>query len=592
MEPQLYVNEEINLQPSEKLANREQAKNFFVMSLLALLVGTIGGCGAWVFRLLIGLLHNIMFLGRFDLVYDANVHTPTNPWGIGVVFVPVIGAMAVAWLVRTFAPEAKGHGVPEVMDAIHYNGGVIRPIVALIKSLASAISIGTGGSVGREGPIVQIGAAFGSTLGQIVRLPARQKITLIAAGSGAGIAATFNAPLGGIVFAIELLLISVNVRNILPVALATVTGSYIGRLLLGTYPAFNFPPLQVPVFHLGAPLAMLLFVPFGILMGIVSMIFIRGIYLTEDLFDSLPGNYYIRHGLGMLMVGSMLFLMWRATGHYYIEGVGYATIMDIITGILNHPWLLVTLSVLKLIATCLTIGSGGSGGIFSPALFIGATLGASCALALNHLFPSLPVDVISFTLSGMAAMVAASTGAVITSAVMLNEMTGDSNVVLPLIMTSVIAYGVRKVLSPESIYTLKLVRRGHIVPEGLQAAFDDARVVRDVMETDFRVIESGTPITPFSGVTVLTEHNKVVGAVHPYGNILPEETQSLLKEERAFISVTPDMSFMEVLREMQLTGAGCALVFSSPGNTDIGALVGTMTFREISTYHAKIADLY
>ena len=175
--------------------------------------------------------------------YDANLFTPPSPWGAGVILVPVIGAMAVTFLVTKFAPEARGHGVPEVMDAIYYKGGVIRPVVAVVKSLASAIAIGSGSAVGREGPIIQIGSALGSTLGQIVRMPAGQRITLVAAGAGAGIAATFNTPIGGVMFAIELMMPEVSVRTFLPVAIATGTATFIGRLFFGPQPAFAVPPL-------------------------------------------------------------------------------------------------------------------------------------------------------------------------------------------------------------------------------------------------------------------------------------------------------------------------------------------------------------
>ena len=170
-------------------------------SILAVIVGIVAGLGAVIFRGLIAGFHNSLLLGRFSLEYDANVHTPSSPWGPLVVLVPVIGAVGVAFLVKTFAPEAKGHGVPEVMDAIYYGGAKIRPVVALVKSLASALSIGSGGSVGGEGPIIQIGASFGSTVGQILRLPPWQRITLIAGGAGGGIAATFNTPVGGVLFA-------------------------------------------------------------------------------------------------------------------------------------------------------------------------------------------------------------------------------------------------------------------------------------------------------------------------------------------------------------------------------------------------------
>ncbi|MBT5659776.1 MAG: chloride channel protein, partial [Rhodospirillaceae bacterium] len=250
----------------------------------AVLVGGVSGFGAWLFRLLIGLIHNFLFLGEFSLFYDANIHTPASPWGAGVILVPVVGALGVVWLVKNFAPEAKGHGVPEVMDAIYFKQGRIRPVVAVVKSLASALSIGSGGSVGREGPIIQIGAAFGSTLGQLVVMPTHQRNLLIAAGAGAGIAATFNVPLGGLVFAIELLMVSISAKTILPVAIATVTGTYFSRMLLGMSPSFDIPALQLPPVHEISPLVLILFIPFGALIGLIAVVFTRGIYWAEDKF--------------------------------------------------------------------------------------------------------------------------------------------------------------------------------------------------------------------------------------------------------------------------------------------------------------------
>ena len=284
------------------------------MMLMAMATGVIAGLGAWGFRMLIGLVHNVLFLREFSFAYDANVHTPPSPWGMGVALVPVIGAVVVAFLVKNFAPEAKGHGVPEVMDAIYYNEGRIRPRVAVVKSVASAISIGSGGSVGREGPIVQIGSAFGATLGQIIPMPASDRVTLIAAGAGAGIAATFNAPLGGVVFAIELLLISIDARNVLLVTIATAIATGISRLLMGAHPAFFIPALAVPDFIQTQPWTLVAFPLFGVLMGLLSVAFIRGIYGMEDLFDAMPGNYYTRHMLGMLCVGVIMVLLFHSYG--------------------------------------------------------------------------------------------------------------------------------------------------------------------------------------------------------------------------------------------------------------------------------------
>ena len=222
------------------------------LSLLAIVVGIVTGFGAVAFRALIGLIHNIAFLGSFAIDYDASVFTPPSPWGALIILVPVVGGLIVTFLITNFAPEARGHGVPEVMDAIYYREGVIRPVVALIKSLASALSIGTGAAVGREGPIIQIGAALGSTLGQVIRMAPWQRITLVAAGAGAGIAATFNTPIGGVMFAIELMMPELSARTFLPVALATGTATFIGRIFFGIHPAFAIPERAVGVAGAGA----------------------------------------------------------------------------------------------------------------------------------------------------------------------------------------------------------------------------------------------------------------------------------------------------------------------------------------------------
>src|SRR6516225_2650387 len=220
-----------------------------ILSVLALLVGIVTGLGAVRFRDLIGFVHNLLFLGQFAFRYDANVFTPPSPWGAFVILVPVVGAVAVTFLITKFAPEARGHGVPEVMDAIYYAGGVIRPVVAVVKSLASAIAIGSGAAVGREGPIIQIGSALGSTLGQMVRMLPGERIILVACGAGAGIAATFNTPLGGVMFAIELMMPEVSARTFLPVAVATGTATFIGRLYFGLEPAFRMPLLPAMSHH-------------------------------------------------------------------------------------------------------------------------------------------------------------------------------------------------------------------------------------------------------------------------------------------------------------------------------------------------------
>ena len=259
--------------------------------------------GAVVFRALIGFIHNVAFLGSFSTNYDAGLFTPPSPWGVFIILVPVLGSILVTFLITKFAPEARGHGVPEVMDAIYYGGGVIRPVVAVIKSLASALSIGTGAAIGREGPIIQIGAALGSSLGQIIHMAQWQRTTLVAAGAGAGIAATFNTPIGGVMFAIELMMPELSARTFLPVALATGTATFIGRIFFGVYPAFGIPATLLTSGQPASLMALLLYALLGGLIGLAATAFVRGLSLAEDIFEHV-GNPYLRHALGMLIVGA------------------------------------------------------------------------------------------------------------------------------------------------------------------------------------------------------------------------------------------------------------------------------------------------
>lgn len=497
------------------------SRNLLFMILMAVAVGGVAGVGAWAFRMLIGLIHNSLFLGQFSVDYDANVFTAPGPWGIGVILVPVAGALVVAWLVKNFAPEAKGHGVPEVMDAIYYNEGKIRPRVALVKSLASAISIGSGASVGREGPIVQIGSAFGSTLGALFPMSISDRVTLIAAGAGAGIAATFNAPLGGMVFAVELLLVSINARNIMLLTTATVVATQISHYLLGTTPSFFIPSLEVADFHLFNNWGLPMFAALGVLIGLLSVAFIRGLYAMEDVFDALPGGYYFHHSLGMLCVGVMMYVMLQQSGHYYVEGVGYATIMDVLQGALSDPWFLLLLTALKLLATCLSLGSGASGGVFSPALFMGATGGAAFGHLCLILIPGLDIGIPVFAIAGMAAAVAGSTGAVLTAVIMLTEMTMDSSVTMALVITCSVAYLVRKSIMQDSIYTMKLRARGHTVPEGLHSAVLTSQHMRDLMSSDFTLVAAGDDIPANTTIAVHTQNGEITGV----STFLPHASQ-------------------------------------------------------------------
>ncbi len=553
--------------------------------LLAMLIGLVGGFGAFLFRGMIAFFHNLFFLGKISFFYESSVYTPASPWGPLVIFVPVIGGMGVTWLVQTFAPEARGHGVPEVMDAIYYNKSIIRPVVAVIKSFASALSIGSGGSVGREGPIIQIGSAFGSTVGQWLRIPAWQRTTLIAAGAGAGIAATFNTPIGGVLFAAELLLHEVSVWTLVPVVISTASASYVGRFFFGPNPAFAIPELRISYFHLTHPILLLAYVGLGLIIGLISVVYIRSIYAFEDFFDAKIRNPYLRHASGMLLLGILMYLLFVKTGAYHIEGVGYSTIQDVLSGTLTSFWLLLLLFALKLFATSLTLGSGASGGVFSPALFLGATFGSAYGILLQHFFPGITISPAAFAVVGMAGIVGGTTGAAITAIVMIFEMTLDYGVIVPMTTTVAIAYGVRKMISNESIYTLKLTRRGHRMPSAMQAniqymkparALKHAGIVRLPADMTLPELAIILPSYPADACFLVMEQTKIAGVI-PINAALQairhprQETTVAQIASQAYAIVSADTSVFEILTKIRLEGTQVFLL--APGqheNADDG----------------------
>jgi CIC family chloride channel protein len=554
---------------------------------MAILIGLLAGVAAWAFRLLIGLIHNLAFFGQFSTHYDANLHTSASSWGWLVIFVPVIGGIVVTWLIKNFAPEAKGHGVPEVMAAIHYQRGRIRGVVSVAKAIASAITIGTGGSLGREGPIVQISAAFSSVLGQWMKWSVSQRNLLIACGASGGIAATFNAPLGGILFSIELLLLSLNSSTVLPVIVSSVIAANLGRYLIGPDPAFHVPvaSLEADVHN---PLTLALYFPFGAVMGLVALVFIKGIYWSENWFESLPLGPYRRHMLGMLALGLLFYGLHRWTGHYYVQGVGYATIQDILWGTLSSPMLMLLLLGAKLLATFLTIGSGGSGGVFSPSLYLGATAGGFFGTALAALFPGMGIDPLTMALTGMAAMVAATTSAPMTAAIMTYEMTLDYVVVLPIMLGVATAYSVRRHFSKGDIYTLKLIRRGQPVPHGFHADVSSQIVLNDMMDSTVRFAHADDIVTGGDETyCILGEDNKAIGVVNPvsYRNGLDFRAQDAMRTD--FIPIKSGTMLREALREMDKHSCATAVV-TTDGSLDADAIIGVFNSVHLQRVMAEV----
>ena len=455
---------------------------------LAVAVGAGAGLGAIVFRWLIQTF-TLGFSGHPDYAAAGPAANPLLP-GLGrwfVVLAPAVGGLLYGPLVDRFAREARGHGVPEVMYAVAERGGRIAPQVSVVKALASALCIGSGGSVGREGPIVQIGAALGSTLGRVVRVADERLRILVACGAAGGIAATFNAPLAGVFFAMELILRDFTADAFGVVVLSSVTASAVGRAAFG-----NTAFLHLPAFTLRHPVEYLLFAALGLLAGAVGVLFTRVLYLVEDVFDRLwRGPEWLRPGVGGLLLGGLLLVLPQ------MYGVGYPVLEGAIDGRFVL-WFLLLLGAGKILATSLTIGMGGSGGVFAPSLFVGAMLGTAYGLGVHQLLPGVTGPAGAYGLVGMGAVFAGAARAPITAVLVLFELTGEYSIILPMMAAIVFATLASRTLSRDTIYTLKLRRRGIDLEQPAPATLRRGRV-RDVMDPLPPVLDAGMPLTQAPG---------------------------------------------------------------------------------------------
>lgn len=558
------------------------------MALLSLGLGILTGCGAAGFRWLIAFVHNLAFLGRLSFDYNTSRFTDASPWGVGIILVPILGGLIVTYLIVNYAPEARGHGMPEVMDAIFYKNAVIRPIVAVVKSVASAIAIGTGAAIGREGPIIQTGSALGSTLGQVLKITPSQRAVLVAAGGGGGIAATFNTPIGGIMFAMELLMPEISVSSFLPVALATGAATYVGRALLGSAPSFHVPSLP-PLAISGHELwELCLFALLGAVMGVGSGIFVRGLRFSETAFERIKNSYF-RLMLGMLMMGLVIYGFFIFAGHYYVEGVGDATMQALLLGHLKPGlglWSLSGFLLLlffgELFATCACLGAGSSGGVFSPSLFMGSTLGAAFATIL-HLCHALPIDqTSSFAMVGMAAMMAGGTGAAMTAVTMVFEMTRDYSIVIPMIIAVAVALAVRRMVINQTLYTFKLIKRGHLTPQAMHADLSLVRHAADIMDRNVQILPDSTAISSLSqigaGHVVATREGKVTSVLPD--SMLIEPGQQTLAEIASpnFVVVPQDQTAYKIIRQMWDKNASMAVVVGDDSQPPLGKdVLGVIT---------------
>lgn len=553
---------------------------------LALAVGTGSGLGAVAFRYLI-LWFTWLFSGHAD--YSAVGHAPhplvlwLGPWF--VVLAPIVGGLLYGPLIDRFAREARGHGVPEVMLAVAERGGRIRPQVAVIKSLASAICIGAGGSVGREGPIVQIGSALGSAMGQALRVPESRLRLLVACGAAGGISATFNAPIAGVIFALELILRDFEAESFGVVVLASVVANVIGRAVFGSAAFLPLPP-----FALTSLWEYVMYAGLGLCAALVGVAFIRVLYGFEDIADRVwRGPEWLRPVVGGGALGLLLL------GLPEMYGVGYPVLERAIRGEYVLGFLVVLL-VGKIIATSLTIAIGGSGGVFAPSLFMGAMLGTAYGQLLHWLLPGSVGPAGAYGLVGMGAVFAAAARAPISSVIIIFELTGEYQIILPLMFAVALAAGISNLLSRDTIYTLKLWRRGIDITRGRGPNLMQLLTVGEAMQPAPEAIAQNRPLAEVVA-RFADEDVEALPVVDPEGQyrgtVVARQVEQNLRDNTTDVTAgdaaqeTPTLMASQTLEQ-----ALAALVQSkAPGLPVLDAarrsLVGWLDHRDVLRLYSK-----
>ena len=541
----------------DRLAPREGA----VLLVLSIIVGASTGLAAVCFIRLISFIHHFAYS---DLVALA----PSFGRGWFVV-IPVLGACLGGPIIAYFASEAKGHGVPEVMQALIQRGGRIRPRVAVAKNFASALCIGSGGSAGREGPIVQVGSTLGSVAGQLLNLSGARVKNLVACGAAAGIAATFNAPIAGITFAVEVLLSELQVVAFGNVVIASVSAAIVSQFFLGAKPAFTVPAYVVhSLWEIG------LYIILGLLAAFVGVFFIRLLDGLETLFDNSPLPTVVKPAIGAMLLGCLAFFYPHISSMMsvfpgdsrlglplldnipHVYGSGFDFIDQVLQGHVSFG-LLVMLIFLKPLATSFTLGSGNSGGVFAPTLFTGAMLGGAFGYAVKYFAPGIPIDIGAYALVGMASVFGAAARAPLTAMLIVFEMSNDYNLILPLMAAGMTASSVSYWLQPDSIYTIKLTKRGIKFEQGRDMDIMQGVQVEEVMNKKPITVSCEQTLaelfalfqdTRLLGFPVMNEDGTLYGVVslHDLERTLHNVDQTLyrkdlsLKDIKVWDVATPD----------------------------------------------------
>ncbi len=563
------------MQKFEIIERRDMLK----LSLISIPVGIFSAYGAIGLRYILAISKNIFFYHRFSL---KDVNIVGNHLGLLVLITPAIGGLLVAFIVNIFAKEAKGHGVPEVIEAVLFKGGNIKPKVGLVKAIASGICIGSGGAAGREGPLIQIGATLGSSLGQVFKFKPYMKRILVGCGAAAALAAAFNTPIGGALFVFETFLFEFKTRSFVPLIISTVSATFISRYYFGNHPAF-----PIPEYTFKHPVEFGFYLLLGLIAGILSVFFINIFYWFGRQFKKLKISEYLKPAIGGLLVGLV--------GYYFpqILGNGYDIVEKALVGKLFFG-LMALLVILKIITLSITLGSGGSGGTLAPTLYVGSMLGGSFGYVVHHFFPDFTASPGAYALVGMAAMLSGVNRATLTAIVILFEMTLNYKIILPLMFACVVADGISWFLSPDTIDTKEFTENGMHLKVDMEVIPFDFKLVENVMTKEENVVKAYSNETVGEIWKKFAKTNHHAFPVlnrkgHLIGIVTEDEVRELMFQDKTaeqikdvmqskLIVTYPDETLMRALNKMILHNVDQIPVVDRQNNRK---LVGLLTRSDV-----------
>lgn len=580
------LNETLELENFEP-RKHENKKRLFTISIIAFFIAILISFIAKFLVYLINLITNVSFYGNFSFQHSSPVN---NSLGIFVIIIPAIGGLIVGFMALYGSKAIRGHGIPEAMEQILTNKSKIKPSITYLKPLSSAISIGTGGPFGAEGPIIATGGALGSTIGQVLKISHHERKILLAAGATAGMSAIFGSPIAAIFLAIELLLFEFSTRSLIPVAIACIVGAAGHHLLFDHKPVFEMAAVAMP-----SNSALFIYSLLGIVIGLISILVTKAVYFVEEAFEKLPIHWMWWPAIGGIVVGVVGYFAPRTLG------VGYDNITDILAG--NLPLtVLLSLFFLKFISWAIALGSGTSGGTLAPLLTIGGAIGALLGIAILYFFPESGITIPLAALTGMAAMFAGASRALLTSIIFAFETTGQYNTLLPLLGSCLASYFVSYFLMENTIMTEKIARRGIKTPHSYEPDNLERLTVKQVINGSGIIISEENKInevrewlndepTQKSNYFIVSnnegEYKGIVSSSNLYSEHHNEEDEigSLIKRNSIFVKLNDTLRM--AVETMAKENIDVLPVIFDESNT----IYGILSYHDIlATYKHRIED--